>query len=1176
MDDFQGRGWDESIITRALDRAVGEGERKRSLAQIEKSMAALDPVSRLTQETHRARRFYERPESAAEYRERPIDGYTPPLPPRPEPDFHERCALVADNPSLQRLLGLVVDLQVADPGRLEKSAWISARVVPQGDTAASQVSRTRVAVADDDLVTVAASNDWIEERLQLGDTARYAVLDMDPDGSALKLDRFMWSMPRLLKVEGDGGPINAAPAALRSIGFTIVRHEKGLETQSRMSRQVGLSNNPGSQPLLNTEDVTQGLRVDVWDDTTKAWYSLHARRIQAEVLGHGTVVKDEAEEGFVQGTTLTETVGVEESPVHVHEAVFGWQGWSLSATRPGKRVRHEGGEEIVEDVDVDPDPITPLVVETKAEAGSLPRLRYGRSYAFRAWAVDLAGNSRSRDLGSPPPPPPAAVNALTSAIGAGGTVPNSSAHLVPILRADTAAVLMRDRLQTVEPATPTAPIGFTIVDQPDIDDAILRRLRVRRPEAARSGTGEAGGFSPRRASVVGTSFADVALDQGQPFMVDTAVLDPAVLAHALPLPSQIETIPNYLNTVTALRPFLRWDPVQPPTVVARHAYSEGESLLRLVVRSGVTQDLDTLEVAVTKPDEYGPANGYRDTSERHVAPPKTSQTEAETHGAFDAAIGSTDPADHALLLGAAIREKGTWFDTEVVRLEDPTTADPQPGIALANDPEVPPSTMKTLPLPQGEMPATGQYIVHDTDAPVLPYLPEVVARGISLVFQEAGLDRQIIFPFGTEGFTARYRGTWPERQSFRLVLRNSNEVRGRLSGRTLEISLPPGDVQRFRLASSLDPEDLELFGLWRILPPVLRVNPAIVEAAADGWLWAFTPFDQVTLVHAVPRPLEAPRPTILRALRLKEGATDAFLAGAVDIHGPSTDSLTAEVSWVDQVDDLSLPVPEDRAETGVAFTTQVRTEEDLAVLGGGAEDVRLVVPGFGPVWVHSAIHKLNDTRHRNITYRFRAATRFREYFDAAALAPSGDATADGVADDGQSVLGPATVLSVPNSAKPAAPVVHSVIPLFRWDAGTEPEQPMATRRRRRAGVRIYLERPWFSSGEDELLGVLIARGGDDSNVDGLVSQWGADPIWVADQVDRRAMFLEFDNLMHLSGLDDRPGDAMPAVPPPSTRWPPRRDRRWSGCSATAHNSMWNEVSGTWMWPSTRPPSSGRS
>ena len=58
----------------------------------------------------------------------------------------------------------------------------------------------------------------------------------------------------------------------------------------------------------------------------------------------------------------------------------------------------------------------------------------------------------------------------------------------------------------------------------------------------------------------------------------------------------------------------------------------------------------------------------------------------------------------------------------------------------------------------------GQYVVHDTPDLVLPYLPDPLARGVSFVFQEAGLERSIPFPFGTEGFTAVYRGSWPEIQ----------------------------------------------------------------------------------------------------------------------------------------------------------------------------------------------------------------------------------------------------------------------------------------------------------------------------------------------------------------------------------------------------------------------------
>jgi hypothetical protein len=47
----------------------------------------------------------------------------------------------------------------------------------------------------------------------------------------------------------------------------------------------------------------------------------------------------------------------------------------------------------------------------------------------------------------------------------------------------------------------------------------------------------------------------------------------------------------------------------------------------------------------------------------------------------------------------------------------------------------------------------------------------------------------------------------------------------------------------------------------------------------------------------------------------------------------------------------------------------------------------------------------------------------------------------------------------------------------------------------------------------------------------VVSQWGADPVWLSAPVERRALFLELDNLLRVAGLDDEPGDALPVVPP---------------------------------------------
>ncbi len=74
-------------------------------------------------------------------------------------------------------------------------------------------------------------------------------------------------------------------------------------------------------------------------------------------------------------------------------------------------------------------------------------------------------------------------------------------------------------------------------------------------------------------------------------------------------------------------------------------------------------------------------------------------------------------------------------------------------------------------------------------------------------------------------------------------------------------------------------------------------------------------------------------------------------------------------------------------------------------------------------------------------------------------------------------------------------------------------------------MRVYLERPWFSSGVRELLGVVIRP----EEVDPLselaealkpyTSQWGNDPLWLAANVEPLRM-------EHLNNMDE-PGDHLP-------------------------------------------------
>ena len=868
------------------------------------------------------------------------------------------------------------------------------------------------------------------------------------------------------------------------------------------------------------------------------------------VRGRGKVLDALPEEGFIQGTAAHESAGVDDSPIHVHEAVFGWEGWSLSASRPGKRVRHEAGKELVENTPTNtPNPVHPILITNEVQAGTLPRLRFGRFYAMRAWLVDLAGNSRPHDLEPPAVPAAPVAAALGPLLATRAVAADAAARLPAGLRAATNAMLGTRVTETV-PAQ--APAGFASAEHEALVRGRLGERRSGRAPVESDAVARVG-----RSLLVERSLAAAVGDAGQPFVAETAARTAELLAPLLtsqltaaPAGGWARAIARALDTVTPLRPFLRWDPVPSPAVVPLRRYTEGESVRVLVVRSGVTQDPATLAITVTPPNDYAAAVelahpgldlGYLAVSERHLAPPKTSQVQAELHGMFDEAIGSTHAADHRHALGIALLENGSFLDLDIANIANPPARVAQPGVRLEMQPGTPQADPVTLPLLGPDDPPApgksdqlppGQYVVHDTPDLVLPYLPDPVARGVSFVFEDAGLDRAIPFPFGTEGFTARYGGAWPEIEPFRLVLQGAAELSGDVTGRVVDVSLPPGDVQRFRLASSLDRADLDIFGPWRSLPQPVRDDANVAEAAADGWLWGLTPFEDVTLVHAVPRPLEVPRPTKLVPKR-GEGSTHVTLQGAVDLHGPSTAQLAADAAWTDKVDDLTLPTWELRPATGHAFASPVLPYEDLAILSYAEGEETFA--GAGRLRFHAANHELGDTKHRVIEYQFRATTRFPEYFRPDLLAANPAVPGD----DGRSVVGPKVSVSVPSSARPAAPVLHSVIPLFRWSDGTEPAQPVARRHGRRAGVRIFLERPWFTSGDGELLGVLLGPGGDDTfgpspDDSGFpfVSKWGGDPAWLGAPVENRALELvQLDNLLRTLGLDDRPEPGRPSTAP---------------------------------------------
>ncbi|MER6254638.1 hypothetical protein ABT224_25105 [Streptomyces sp. NPDC001584] len=536
--------------------------------------------------------------------------------------------------------------------------------------------------------------------------------------------------------------------------------------------------------------------------------------------------------------------------------------------------------------------------------------------------------------------------------------------------------------------------------------------------------------------------------------------------------TEAELFPNEPELRTAGVVHRRFEPVPGPQVLLRTPHTPGESVRRVVIRSENGDDTTAAP------------------SERHVMPPRGTPMLAEQHGLLDA-----DAAGHPVRtdLYAVLAQR------DAARLED-------------------------LPAAHRESGPDADSWYFDTDSLDVPYLPDPLARQ----FLVRGL------PGTTTALTADALGTWPEARSFRLrVVRAATTSGWVWSGRTLELRLAPGHEYPLQLTSKFAAGDLLAMGVWRWIEdwvtaenasraPGRRISlDAVREAATGGRHPLLTPATRLTAVHAVRTPLQRPDPKHLTAADRPPGGTAVRLGGAVTLDRRSTGTLDLLATWEHPVDDgpgTADPVTS-RTFRATPFTARVTRQPDPD-------------PGPDEITVDTA-HELDDTRHRVITYTALATSRYTEHFreetairldrgkatlgpcEATTVkvrdtatgrlltpAPPGSSPADtatgdyvydaatrlltrtshgGLADDAElmvSAVAPGIhresapeVRHVRSSARPAPPVVRQVVPLFHWDRPAE-----GASRRRGNAVRVYLERPWWSSGPGERLGVVTAPG----------------------------------------------------------------------------------------------------
>jgi hypothetical protein len=991
------------------------------------------PLKKMLRDVHAAAGYYYRPE------EQPHDPDTVAAPspgaaaptPRPDPDFHERVSAACNVSALARALGLVVDVAVHkdDVPKLAQATRIWCDVMVAGTEKYVSPATLCTTSGNRFLAQAADTNRWTAGRLRLGDEDRYRVLDLDPDAGGLSLEQLLRSALRALAIEANGDGGSFAPAGLRATGFAVAEIDRPNRLKDQLT--TGPTGEPaveqpgGMQPRpeFRFEGLLRGTRVEVWDDLTNQWHSLHERTVTAS-FGPTVIFSDRTDIGHLQNPPMSQVPGnTNSNPFYVHEVLAGWDGWSLSAPRPGKLVIHNnadhpepGRERIVDEPETTNNP--GLGVQSHAKHRSLPALRYGCKYSFRIAGVDLAGNSVPMDR-------------IVGAHPTDAQIQKATAYLDE-LRAQRAT---RDQ----ESVT-----------------ADLRARGLLNPPTLGLGQGMRAAAERAMASVIDTASSV----RSHPDLST----DPQLLAGLIPA--------DDAKTVTVPKPFLRWDAITGPTFVPRVAYNTGKSLQRMVIRTGLT--------------------GTPGVCERHVVPPKGSELEAEQDGRLDQLMHT---GQIARAYAIALKERGSLFYQKIQDLDDPKGTIVQPGIALLSMPNVTkPATLKDIQDPEMQ-PAAGQYIVHNVDDLLIPYLPDPMANGVALVFYEAGADHQFTNPLVLQSVTIPYADTWPELQPLRLVLHSAPRLDARQDGNVIHVGLPPGEQVAVKVSSTLDDAHLKKMGLWMTSPindpQVPEADREVLATAArDGWLWWLTPDEELRLVHATARPAIPPNISRLTAKPRTANMVTANLDGVLDVHGASTDKIELRAQWTEPIDDPSAPEPTARTTNEVVVDYRIEAAERFSLLTldpnakhVGARDV--------DVPIRKAIHTLPDTKARTVTYRLHGSSRYREFFGPDELP----------AVDDPASLGNEIAVNIPNSAVPAPPVVHDVIPMFLWEQTTEPEHPFAIRRIRRSGVRIWLDRPWYSSGDGEMLAIIatgdpaLAAGKTDS-----VSLWARDPILLSSKI----------------------------------------------------------------------------
>ncbi|UMB59335.1 hypothetical protein MHL31_09605 [Lutibacter sp. A80] len=601
--------------------------------------------------------------------------------------------------------------------------------------------------------------------------------------------------------------------------------------------------------------------------------------------------------------------------------------------------------------------------------------------------------------------------------------------------------------------------------------------------------------------------------------------------------------------------YLRYEPLASPIVLVGNELKDGEFLERMVIRSNFDQTSVDYE-------DSNPVGGkfFDEFSQRYLLPPKNSQLIAETHGMFEKAFENNPVAaqkiykiitNHEGLYQQAEPNKERIYkpsEVEIIYLPDPMAA----GVSL--------------------FVAEGYENTHTQDfkAKMFSFFSnsEINMKSTNGEIPEDWYNAGVIRIRLEEG---------------------ASNVKWNAKQRIFTVFLPKGHRTRIKFSTFWREKDLnKLSALWDLIQQDAPGNLVELRKLAEsGQHWIVSPSREMELVHAVQQPVN--KPEILAIYPDRDyNQTFVNINTRFDIHGESTEKVEFQAKWVDPLDDgISVDIKE-KVGTNSTAEIPIQYHDDKITKGTipasnmivnssikqlelkpklqftkitetqfkvdpqpDAKKVntlyksqlvkfekfkkeksapkismvnRLKLDILEPKF--SFVNELNyrikpleqhfgDTKHRWVDYKLNAVSRYREYFDKILTAnPNLNTMRESDWVEKVNIL---------SSARPDVPEIDYIIPTFEWKKTTQ--QTKIIHERLGGGLRIFIKRPWFSSGADEKLAILIPSKNSTFTIVGRsmsyiqdYTNWGIDPLLFAAKPSNNSP--DIQNFRHSPEIDE--------------------------------------------------------